>query len=71
MDIRHVAARIKRLEQLGMAFAKELFIIQQGDDPLLYLERLEYMKALDAAYSGLETARPVLARARQRMERCK
>jgi hypothetical protein len=39
MTLDHIAARIKRLESLSMAFAKEQFIIGKGDDPLLYLER--------------------------------
>jgi hypothetical protein len=35
----------------------------------LYLERRAYLKALDAAVRGLESARVVLAKARQRMAR--
>src|SRR5262249_35790352 len=65
----HIAARIKRLEKLGMAFAKEQFMIAQGDDPLLYLERQEYLRALRDAVAGVETARVVLAKARQRLTR--
>jgi hypothetical protein len=66
MTLDHVAARIKRLGQLGMAFAKEEHIIPQGEDPLLYLEHQEYLRAL---VSGAETARVVLARAKQRLQR--
>jgi hypothetical protein len=40
-----------------------------GNDPLLYLERRAYLEALAAACSGLESARVVLAKARQRIER--
>jgi hypothetical protein len=69
MTIDHVAARTKRLEQLGLAFTREEYIIRQGDDPLLYVERQEYMAALRAVVSGAETARLVVARARQRLER--
>jgi hypothetical protein len=69
MTVRHIAARIKRLERLGLAFAREQFIMAQGDDPLLYLERQDYLAALRAAVSGLETARVVLAKARQRLTR--
>jgi hypothetical protein len=67
MTLDHVAARIKRLERLGLAFAREQLIIAQREDPLLYLERQDYLAALRAAVSGLETARMVLARARQRL----
>jgi hypothetical protein len=35
---------------------------------LLYLERRAYLMALQAAISGLENARVVLAEARQRIE---
>jgi hypothetical protein len=52
-----------------MAFAKEQLIIGKGGDPLLYLERQEYLQALRAVVSGAETARVVLARARQRLQR--
>jgi hypothetical protein len=31
-------------------------IIGAGDDPLLYLERQDYLRALRAAVSGLESA---------------
>jgi hypothetical protein len=69
MTGRHIAARIQRLERLGLAFACEQRLMRQGDDPLLYLERQEYLLALQGAIAGLETARVVLARARQRLER--
>jgi hypothetical protein len=68
MHLDHLASRIRRLESLGLAFAKEQLIIARGDDPLLYLERQAYLAALRAAASGLETARVALARARQRLE---
>jgi hypothetical protein len=69
MTVQHIAARIKRLEKLGLAFAREQLFMRQGDDPLLYLERQDYLQALQGATAGLETARVVLARARQRLTR--
>jgi hypothetical protein len=71
MTVEHLASRIRRLESLGLAFAKEQLIIGKGEDPLLYLERQAYLAALRAAASGLESARVVLARARQRLERAR
>jgi hypothetical protein len=67
MTIRHVAARIRRLEQLTIGLNREMGIIGAGDDPLLYLERQDYLRALRAAVAGLESARVVLAKARQRL----
>jgi hypothetical protein len=69
MSLHNLSARIRRLETLGMAFLKEQFIIGKGEDPLLYLERQAYLNTLRAAHRGLETARVVLAKARQRLSR--
>ena len=44
------------------------YLIAAGDDPLPYLERRAYLAAVRAAVSGLESARVVLAKARQRIE---
>jgi hypothetical protein len=41
--------------------------ISQGQDPLLYLERQAYLRAIEGAVHGLETARVVLVKARQRL----
>jgi hypothetical protein len=62
-------ARIARLEALICGLHHEGVIIRQGNDFLLYLERRAYLKALDAAVRGLESARVVLAKARLRMTR--
>jgi hypothetical protein len=64
-----LAARVRRLDELMRGLAKELAVWKDGDDPLLYLERQAYLKAVHQALSGIETARVVLARARQRAER--
>jgi hypothetical protein len=39
------------------------------NDPLLYLERRAYLGAIRDALAGVEEARVVLAKARQRLER--
>jgi hypothetical protein len=64
-----LAARVRRLDELMRGLAKELAVWKEGNDPLLYLERQAYLKAIQDALTGVETARVVLARARQRAER--
>jgi hypothetical protein len=53
--------RITRLDALIRGLRHECTLIRQRQDPLLYL------KALAEAIGGLETARVVLAKARQRL----
>jgi hypothetical protein len=43
-------------------------VIERGDDPLRYLERRAFLLALQSAAAGVESARVVLAKARQRIE---
>jgi hypothetical protein len=47
---------------------REHAAIAEGNDPLLYLERQAYLAAVRCAVAGLESARVVLAKARQRIE---
>jgi hypothetical protein len=42
MDLRHIAARIRRLEQLGIGLTREAEHFKDCDCPLLYLERVAY-----------------------------
>jgi hypothetical protein len=63
----HLSARIKRLEALAIGFNRELSIIGEGNDPMLYLERQAYLGAIRHAVSGLESARVTRAKARQRL----
>jgi hypothetical protein len=67
MTLEQVARRITRLTALTCALRREGILIRQANAPLLYLERLAYLKALDGAARGLETARIVLVKARQRL----
>jgi hypothetical protein len=69
MTLSRLAGRIERLTTLYLGLNKEHALFAQGDDPLLYLERHEYLAALRHAASGLESARVVLAKARQRLEK--
>lgn len=64
-----VAARVRRLDELMRGLAKEVSLWKEGNDPLLYLERKAYLEAIQDALAGVEEARVVLARARQRLER--
>jgi hypothetical protein len=63
-----LSSRISRLDALSRGLHCEEIHVRQTDGVLLYLERLAYMAAIRQAASGLETARIVLAKARQRME---
>jgi hypothetical protein len=47
---------------------REVALISKGDDPLLYLERQAYLKALYSTTAALENARVLLLRARRRIE---
>jgi hypothetical protein len=48
--------------------AKEVVLWKECNDPLLYLERKAYLEAIQDALAGVDAARVVLARARQRIE---
>jgi hypothetical protein len=68
IDEQGIQARVERLERLSKGLAREVVVIRAADDPLLYLERQAYLAALRDGIAGLEDARVILARARQRME---
>jgi hypothetical protein len=68
MTLHHIGARIKRLDALFLGLQREVSLIAKGDDPLLDLERQAYLRGLHCAASGLENARVMLAKARQRIE---
>jgi hypothetical protein len=67
MTVDNLAARARRLDRLALGLMKEVAIIRQADDRLLYLERLAYEEALRGAVAGLEDARVTLAKALQRI----
>jgi hypothetical protein len=67
MTVDDLAARARRLDRLVRGLMKEVVVIREADDPLLYLERLACVEALRGAVAGLEGARVALAKALQRI----
>jgi len=63
-----ISARLRRLEQLALGVAREVQLVGQADI-FLYVERREYLTALHRRCAGLESARVVLAKGRQRNDR--
>lgn len=67
MNLADLTARVQRLDVLMRGLAKEVALWKEGNDPLLYPERKAYLKAIQDALAGVEAARVVLAKARQRL----
>jgi hypothetical protein len=65
MTLQAIAARVRRLPR---GLAKEIRLVREADDPLLYVEKKAYLAALGRTLAGVEEARVVLARPRQRLE---
>jgi hypothetical protein len=68
MTDKDIRVRVARLDELAGGLAKEISLINECDDPLLYRERLDYRTAIRQALDGVETGRIVLVKARQRLE---
>ncbi len=51
-----IADRIRRLEALTLALAREGQLLRAAEDPLLYAERRDYLKAIGGAAASLEEA---------------
>ena len=68
MSAAALSARVRRLDQLALGVAREVQLVGQ-DDFLLYVERREYLTALHRMCAGMESARVVLAKARQRNDK--
>jgi hypothetical protein len=62
-----IAARVERLDQLSRGLARQISMIGEANDPMLYLERKAYLSAMGDALQGVESARVVLAKACQRL----
>ena len=56
-----------RLDELARGLAKEVYVWRKADDPLLYVERRDYLEAIQDVLAAVEEARVVLCRARQRL----
>jgi hypothetical protein len=69
MELKDLATRVRRLDELSRGLAKEVTLWKACNDPLLYVERKEYLAAIDQALQGTEAARVVLVKVRQRLER--
>ena len=71
MGVKELAARERRLDELARGLAAEVALLKSGgdgEDVLLTRERKAYLEAVHDALAGVETARVVLAKARQRRE---
>ena len=68
MNQKDLLARIRRLDELSRGLAKEVTLWKTCNDPLLYLERKSYLKGIQDALAGVEEARVVLVKVRQRLE---
>jgi hypothetical protein len=64
-----VRARVRRLEELARGLAKEVAVVGDADDPMLYLERRKYLNAIRDALAGVDGARVILAQALRRLDR--
>ena len=69
MNAADIAARVSRLDQLSRGLALELQTVAKADDPMLYVERQQYLASMRRVLDGVEGARVVLTKARQRLER--
>jgi hypothetical protein len=69
MSAADILARIRRLDQLSHGLAKEIQVVERADDPMLYVERKEYLTAMRKVQAGIEDALVVLAKAKQRIVR--
>ena len=67
MSTINLQTRVERLDELSRGLAREVLVWKEGNDPLLYVERKAYLTAIQQALAGIEDARVVLARARQRL----
>jgi hypothetical protein len=69
MDVKDLAARVRRLDTLARGLAKELAVVQADTlTVLLYRERRGYLEAVRQALASVETARIALAGALRRLE---
>ncbi len=68
INLADLAGRIHRLDQLMRGLAREVALWKDGTDPLLHHERRVYLKGIQDALAGVETARAALAKARQRLQ---
>ena len=68
MNLNDLESRVQRLDQLSRGLAKEILLWKACNEPLLYRERQDYLKAVRQALSRVERARVVLVKGKQRLE---
>jgi hypothetical protein len=68
MHLKHLRARVRRLERLIVGLNRELALWRTSNHPLLRAERLDYEDGIHHALSGVEQARVALATACRRIQ---
>jgi hypothetical protein len=68
LQLRDLKRRIARLDGLARGLAKEVSPWKGGNDPLLFAERRQYLRAIQDALAGADEARVVLAGVVKRLE---
>jgi hypothetical protein len=68
LRLHDLKGRIARLENLARGLALEAALLKDGDGPLLHRERRLYVKGIQDALAGAETARAALAGACRRLQ---
>jgi hypothetical protein len=68
LQLHDLKGRIARLAKLARGLALEAARLKEGNDPLLYRERRLYLKGIQDALAGVETARAALAGAARRIQ---
>jgi hypothetical protein len=66
-ELRHLKARIGRLDRLARGLAKEVELQRGAEDVLLFRERKQYLAAVQDALAGADAARVVLEGVVKRM----
>ena len=54
MSAADILARIRRLDQLSRGLAKEIQLVERADDPMLYVERKEYLTTMPKVRASIE-----------------
>jgi hypothetical protein len=69
MNAADISTRIGRLDALARGLTFELDTVEKADDPILYVEGQQYLAAMRRVLHGVEDARVILVKSRQRVER--
>jgi len=69
VNMKDLAMRIRRLDELSRGLAKEISLWKECNDPLLYQERRGYLRSIQRALEASESARVILVEVRLRLEK--